>query len=227
MCAQGSPDVHVVSRTRKITIFYHCYGIIDRDQVTFKGTSFDGIHFHFDNSNSVGPFYFRQFTLNSKIYAVAKNKNKGAVLLSREGSRSNHTFVLRTNFIPNCRHVSIYTFNASMGVIFFTIIGDAPESIYMSLFSIGITDYTVNIYRTCKILSPFEIYEGALEPVNPSSFGGVKHLVNQLRDPFIFHDRHSSKFYLYYSFGGESGIAVALLQWNTTFFQFSNQGYYV
>ena len=57
-------------------------------------------------------------------------------------------------------------------------------------------------------------WEGGEAPLMPSRRSTAYGLVNQLRDPAIFIDapgRSEERVYLFYAYGGESGIGVAEL----------------
>jgi hypothetical protein len=63
-----------------------------------------------------------------------------------------------------------------------------------------------------EILRPDMEWEGAGLPVEPSRRGHIDERVNQLRDPAIYQE--DGKTFLLYSFAGESGLAIAELQFS-------------
>ena len=61
-----------------------------------------------------------------------------------------------------------------------------------------------------EILRPERDWEGASLPIAPSRRGHIDERVNQLRDPAIYQE--GEDVFLLYSVAGESGIAIARLQ---------------
>ncbi len=201
----ASPDVHVDDKTREIRMYFHgvhpSYG-----QVTFLATSKDGLNFT-PSSSVLGPFYFRVFKYGGWYYAIAKNKNIGGVLLrSKDGITA---FERGSEFIPNLRHTAVLLEGDNL-MVFYSRIGDAPESILMSYVDLKQDWKSWTPSPPIAILEPEEDYEGISFAIEPSQKGAAKGKVRQLRDPAIYqeHNRH----YILYSIAGESGIAIAELK---------------
>ena len=60
-----------------------------------------------------------------------------------------------------------------------------------------------------ELTRPEYCFEGAKQPLTPSRFGMAHGFSNELRDPCIFLDE--DKLYLFYTYGGESGITFGEL----------------
>lgn len=184
----ASPDIHVLNN--KIVMYFH--GVTRDGQKTFKATSIDGLKF--GNISQTGtPYYHREFNFNNETFALCKNKNIDSVLMRFNGSK----YVFDRNVLKGARHTSIITENDLY--IFYTLVGEAPERIYLSK----------NFEKGIEIMRPLHSWEGANMDLIPSKYGMAEGFCNELRDPFVIRD--NGKLYLFYTFGGEKGIAVTEL----------------
>ena len=86
-------------------------------------------------------------------------------------------------------------------------VGDAPESILLSHVDISGDWSTWKESEPVLVMSPERAWEGANSPTEPSVRSSAYGLVNQLRDPALLVE--GNDVYLFYAIGGESGIAVA------------------
>ena len=199
----ASPDVHVDNKNQKIIMYYH--GDINKGQKTFISFSNDGIKFTSEGS-PIGSFYFRVFKYKDKFYAVAKNGNIDGIIY--QSNNWNGEFKPIFNLIPNIRHSSVYV-DSNYLYLFYSYIGDCPESIYVC--KINIDSWEV-IYNE-KVMKPIKDYEGANEPIIPSLPGSSTlrygKPVNELRDPYVYSEE--SDLYLLYSLAGECGIGLTKL----------------
>lgn len=201
----ASPDVHVDHQNREIRMYFH--GVHPwQGQVTFLTISKDGLHWAV-SPEVLGPFYMRVFQYDGWYYAIAKNKNIGGVILrSKDGVTP---FERGVDFIPNMRHAAVLLERHTL-IVFYSRIGDAPESILMSYVDLT-QDWTSWIpSEPILILKPEQDYEGVDLPIQPSQSGAAKGRVRQLRDPAIYEEHNQQ--YLLYSVAGESGIAIAKLK---------------
>ena len=190
----ASPDVHI--EDNQIVMYYH--GDTSKGQYSFKATSDNGINFKVDNK-ILGLFYFRVFNYLGETYALAKNKNVDGIIYKKDNSE----YIPQFNLIDNIRHTAVYV-NKNFLYIFYTIVGEAPESLYICV----IKDW--EIISNYKFKEPKYEWEGANQPKFPSKFGMALGFVNELRDPYIF--KEDNNLYLLYSYGGESGIAIEKLE---------------
>lgn len=201
----ASPDVHVDHHNHEIRMYFH--GVHpQKGQVTFVATSKDGLHFT-AFPHILGPFYFRVFNYDGWYYAIAKNQNIGGVILrSKDGLTP---FERGVDFIANMRHVAVLLKKHTL-IVFYSRIGDAPESILMSYVDLTQNWNSWIPSQPILILKPEQDYEGVYLPIQPSQSGAAKGRVRQLRDPAIY-DEYNRQ-YLLYSVAGESGIAIAKLK---------------
>ncbi len=208
----ASPDVLVDDEHQEIRMYFH--GVYSQEgQFTFVATSQDGLHFT-SSSERLGPFYFRVFKYNGWYYAIAKNKNRGGIFLRSPDGLT--PFETGATCLSKMRHAAILLEEDTL-FIFYSRIGDAPESILMSYVDLKTNWPSWIPSPPRRILKPEKSYEGVnlfarFLPVKPSKPGSAKKRVRQLRDPAIYCE--DSKYYLLYSIAGESGIAMAELKWN-------------
>jgi hypothetical protein len=215
----ASPDLHVDNDRREIRMYFHGMGASGNKQLTFLATSKDGLKFA-AGREPLGPFYFRVFRHGGWWYAVAK---EGVLLRSRDGATpfeegprlfqfSDPTLVVRHSAVK---------LDGNRLMIFYSRIGDEPESILLSTVDLAGDPGTGTAravagwmaWRASEpqvILKPEEKCEGADLPVEKSRSGAAAQPVRQLRDPGIFEE--SGRTYLLYSVAGERGIAIAELK---------------
>jgi hypothetical protein len=96
-------------------------------------------------------------------------------------------------------------------LVFYSMVGDNPERILLSEIELGRDWMAWSETKPVDVLEPEFDWEGANLPLEPSVRGFAAGPVRQLRDPAIFvEDGHT---YLLYSVAGESGIAIARIDW--------------
>lgn len=195
----ASPDVHIDNEKKEIIMYYH--GLLNEQQHSFISISKDGLNFKSSNK-ILGKFYFRVFNYKDKYYAFAKNANIDGIFYESNLRYADFKHIF--NFIENVRHSAVYVEDNILN-LFYTIVGDIPEKIYLIRLNLDNWDVIDNQLIT---LPQFE-YEGNKMSLVPSSFGSTYSKVNQLRDPYVFVE--DDKKYLFYSVAGERGIAVAKL----------------
>jgi hypothetical protein len=201
----ASPDVHVDHQNREIRMYFH--GVHPKQgQVSFLATSKDGLHFT-ASYEVLGPFYMRAFQYGGWHYAIAKNENSGGVILrSKDGVTP---FERGVDFIPNMRHAAVLLEKDTL-IVFYSRIGDAPESILMSHVDLTQKWTSWIPSEPTLALEPEKDYEGVDLPIEPSQRGAAKGRVRQLRDPAVYQEDNKS--WLLYSISGESGIAISELK---------------
>jgi len=105
------------------------------------------------------------------------------------------------------RHVALVPRGDTL-YVFFTVIGDAPERMYVS--TIDMTqkweDWKVSM-PPIDVMQPETDYECVKQPIAPSQVGDVAGDVRQIRDPYVLEDE--GRTYLFYAICGEQGVAGA------------------
>ena len=192
----ASPDVHVDSKNKIITMYYHtCFS---KDQHTLESSSKDGISFKSHNI-ILGSYYFRVFKFKNQLYSIAKGaKNYGQVYKKV----NNEWQIIYKKLIKNIRHTAILV-EDDIIYLFYSLIGELQESIYCCILDID----NFMITNNYKLLKPSLEYEGFNFPKEKSKIGIENKFVNQVRDPGIFINKNDK--YLLYSVSGEKGIAIA------------------
>ena len=105
------------------------------------------------------------------------------------------------------RHASVLLDGTSI-VIYYTRVRDAPERIYRATIDASQPWGQWALTNEQCVRRPERSWEGAQFPVKFSK-SGPANSVNQLRDPFIYDDGTDRA--LFYSYAGESGIAMAAI----------------
>jgi hypothetical protein len=209
----ASPDVHVDTDREQIVMYFHAPAANGNGQVSFVSTSRDGLRFE-ASSEALGLFYFRAFRHGDHWYALAKG---GELYRSEDGltgfTRVGNPFPPiaeqdRDHNRPgSVRHLAVHRRTEHLLDVYYTRIGDAPESILVS---------TIDLRPDCRewrasppevVLRPERRYEGAGLPTSVSRAGAAKGRENAVRDPAVYVE--GMRVYLLYSVAGESGIAVA------------------
>lgn len=200
----ASPDVRIDEVNKRFVMTYH--GLegaavqYSRAAISKNGIDFIGL------PENIGPSYIRTFPHQGWIYGMAM---PGVLLRSRDGvtnwERGPTLFDIRQ------RHVGLLKRDNQL-YIFWSQVGDAPETILLSTMDISGDWKTWTPSKGQTVLKPEFAWEGANEPVVPSVRSTAYGLVNQLRDPAIFEE--NGRIYLLYAVGGESGIALAEVQLN-------------
>lgn len=202
----ASPDVHIDYKNRLFVMYFH--GLFNDFQYSFVATSTDGLTYS-PQPTCLGPFYFRVFEHDGSHYALAKVRDNGTQLLqSPDGFDS---FTPGPTMLPDSRHTALLKRGDQLD-IFYTKGKDCPEHILVCTISLKGDWQSWQPGKSMSILKPQTDYEGANEPLEPSSFGAIHGMANQLRDPCIYvEDNHV---YLIYGCAGESSLAIAQLTRN-------------
>jgi len=197
----ASPDVHVREDLQQIVMYIH-----GRDvgrQFTRAAMSQDGINFE-GREEDLGRPYFRVIEQGGFFYAMSM---PGYLYRSSDGLSDFEAGPQIFN--RDMRHSALLIRDDQL-YVFFTQAGQEPERILLS--TIQLTDdwqeWTAS--EPVEVLRPELDYEGANLPLEPSRRGYIDVPVHQLRDPAIYQE--GDKTYLLYSVAGESGIAVAEIE---------------
>ena len=195
----ASPDVHVNEDSQQIIMYYH--GLEGPGfQHSRVATSNDGINLTAGSEN-IGRTYMRAFKYEQRTYALAMPgqfyRSENGFTNFEEGPRL---------FVPNMRHSAVVVRDNYL-YVFWTRVGDAPESIMLSTIDLR-PDWTKwQVSEERVVLRPERNWEGADAPVEPSVRSTAYGHVNQLRDPTLYIE--DDVVYMLYAVAGESGIALA------------------
>ena len=195
----ASPDVHVNEDRQQIIMYYH--GLEGPGfQHSRVATSNDGINFTAGSEN-IGRTYMRAFKYEQRTYALAMPgqfyRSENGFTNFEEGPRL---------FVPNMRHSAVVVRDNYL-YVFWTRVGDAPESIMLSTIDLRPDWSKWQVSEERVVLRPERNWEGADAPVEPSVRSTAYGHVNQLRDPTLYIE--DDVVYMLYAVAGESGIALA------------------
>ena len=199
----ASPDVHVREDLQQIVMYLHGRG--EGRQFTRHAVSTDGIHFE-GREEELGRPYFRVIKHDDTYFAMAM---PGYLYRSQDGLGDFEEGPQLFN--DNMRH-SALMIRGNHLYVFYTQAGHAPERIFLSTIELSGDWQQWRASEPVEILRPEMAWEGAGLPVEPSLRGHIDERVNQLRDPAIYQE--GGKTYLLYSYAGESGLAIAELQFS-------------
>jgi len=174
-------------------------------QYTQASVSDDGLHFTAQPAIS-RQSYLRVFQHDGAFYAISR---LGELLRAgdplQEFKLGGNPF-RETRFSNRVRHVALLE-DGGLLHVFFTTIGDAPESVLHTTIDLK-GDWTAwKIGGVQQVLAPEASYECLNLPNEPSVVGEIDHPARQLRDPAIFEE--DGRISLFYTFCGEQGIAGA------------------
>lgn len=200
----ASPDVHVDEENRRIVMYFH--GLEGPGfQHSRVALSDDGIDFTTLPEN-IGRSYMRIFEHDGMTYAMSMPgqfyRSADGLTNFEEGPRL---------FVPNMRHSALIV-RDDMLYVFWTRVGDAPESILLSTIDISGDWSTWRESPEIEVLRPEFDWEGADAPIEPSVRSTAYGQVNQLRDPALYVE--GDEVYLFYAVAGESGIALARVEFH-------------
>lgn len=199
----ASPDVHVDHQRQRIVMYYHGLESAGR-QATRAAVSGDGLAFAC-GSEVLGRTYMRAFEYRGDTYALAM---PGQFYRQLEPLRRLQEGPLLFN--PDMRHSAVLVRGDTL-FVFWTQVGDAPERILLSTIELGGDWMNWQASEPVEVLRPARSWEGADAPLEPSIRSVAYGMVNQLRDPAIYVE--DERAYLLYAVAGESGIAIAALDW--------------
>lgn len=209
----ASPDVHVDNESQQIRMYFHCPVYIagsradDKSykQVTLLAMSPDGLKFR-AGSEPLGNSYFRVFHWDDMHYALGMPgvfyRSADGLTVFEEGP---------TLFTKDQRHTAVKVNNGKL-LVLYTVVGENPERILLSEIDLGDDWMKWKATEPRIVLEPETEWEGANLEHKPSVRGFSMKPVRQLRDPALFEVGEHS--YLFYSVAGESGIAIAEIDWD-------------
>ena len=199
----ASPDVHVDEAAGEVVCYFHGLAELGR-QASKVAVSTDGITFSV-LPGEVPHTYLRAFLHDGATYGLAM---PGVVYRSTDGRTGWEQGPIL--FGRDMRHSAVTVRDGTLHV-FWTRVGDAPESILHSTVDLDGDWGRWRASKPAEVLRPERPWEGADLPVEPSIRGAAEGPVRQLRDPALFED--GGRTFLFYAVAGESGIGVAEVTW--------------
>jgi hypothetical protein len=200
----ASPDVHIDTEHECVVMYFHGLARLGV-QLTKVATSSDGTAF-VGHPEVLGRPYMRAFQHSGMTYTLAM---PGVLYRSTDGLTDFEEGP--SLFVPEMRHSAVVVRDRMLHV-FWTRVGDAPESILHSTIDLDGDWSTWTASAPQIVLQPEHDWEGADAPLEPSERSVAHGHVNQLRDPAVFDDI-DGRSYLLYAVAGESGIAIAEIDW--------------
>ena len=210
----ASPDIYVDESAEKIYMTVHGEQTPPKEyeQVTVLVESNDGLNFSQDPGYAHSLFapyaYARVFEYNGTVYRL--NPREGSFRVEKAsgilGPYSTATTITTGLGLP-IRHIGVQVSGSTL-YVFYTITGDKPERIMVAEIDLTQPWGSWTMTENQCVRQPELEWEGATRPLESSKKGPANN-VRQLRDPFVLVD--GSDRWLYYSYAGESGIAVAKL----------------
>ena len=200
----ASPDVHVDRQCECMVMYFHGLEDFGR-QVTRVATSVDGIDFT-ARPEVLGRTYWRAFDDGGYTYALAM---PGRIYRSSNPLGGFEQGPLLFN--ADMRHSGLLKRGTTL-YVFWTQVGHVPERILMSTIELSGDWRTWRESPPIEVLRPERDWEGADAPLVPSVRSVAYGHVNQLRDPAIFEE--DGRVFLLYAVAGESGIAIAEVQFD-------------
>lgn len=206
----ASPDVYIDADSHTIYMTVHGEPISTMydDQVSVLVESQDGEVFAQDPSYAGSIWanfaYARILKIDDTFVRINPRKHQ----VSRSDSMTGPFSAPVYYSLPidrEHRHASVLL-DGSTIVIYYTRLRDAPERIYRATIDASQQWGQWALTNEQCVRRPELSWEGAKFPVTLSQTGPA-HSVNQLRDPFIYDDGTNRA--LFYSYAGESGIAMA------------------
>ena len=198
----ASPDVHVDEENERIVMYFHGLEEAAR-QHSRVATSRNGIDFE-TLPGDIGRSYYRAFEWQGMTYALAM---PGQLYRSVDGLVDFE--VGPRLFESTMRHSAVIVRGDTL-YVFWTRVGDAPESILLSTIDLSADWNDWQESPEVEVLRPEFEWEGADAPVEPSVRSTAYGKVNQLRDPALYVE--GDEVYLLYAVAGESGIALARVE---------------
>jgi hypothetical protein len=208
----ASPDIYIDDNAETIYLTVHGEPVstMYANQVSVLSESHDGLSFAQDPSYAGSIWATFAYARILKIDDTFVRINPGKHQVSRSDSITGPFSAPVYYSLPisrEHRHASVLL-DGSTIVIYYTRVRDAPERIYRATIDTSQPWGEWALTNEQCVRRPELAWEGSQFPIAFSK-DGPANSVNQLRDPFIYDDGTNRA--LFYSYAGESGIAMATL----------------
>ena len=206
----SSPDVFVLPDGRIRMYFSTDSYPGSTQQWSGVAESTNGIDFALASTQNIAKYYLRLFTWSGAQYALQKGWSTAPAELGVSPDGIARFDFIKTLSGGSIRHMAVLLDGSTL-LVFYSKIGDAPERILLSTIRLDAgAPATWELSPPIDVMRPEVAYEGTAYPIAPSVKGPATN-VQQLRDPYVFSD--GGKTYLFYGIAGESGIAVAEIEY--------------
>lgn len=206
----SSPDVFVLPDGR-VRMYFSCDSYPgSTEQWSGVSESTNGVDFTLASTENIAKYYLRVFEYNGATYGLQKGWSTAVAELGVSTDGIERFTLIKTLSGGSIRHMAVQRDGNTL-LVFYSVIGDAPERLLLSTIDLASgPPSTWDLSAPIEVLRPETDYEGAQRPVVASVKGPATN-VNQLRDPYVFVD--NGTVYLYYGVAGESGIALATVNY--------------
>jgi len=219
----ASPDIYIDEANRRIIMWTHGWWSEGKrwpdnpqqaqqwarqnnyNQYTQAEVSSDGLHFQGQPAITRQP-YLRVFQNNGMFYGIARLGQLLRAKTPLDVFETGGDPFRETRYSNKVRHVALLKAGNLLHV-FFSAIGEAPESIMHTTIDLSGEWTTWKVGTITEVLTPQAPYECLNLPNVASEVGEIDHPARQLRDPAVFSE--GGKVWLFYTFCGEQGVAGA------------------
>ena len=219
----ASPEAVIDWGSRQFYLFVHSPIADSRGQKTFTTVSDDGsLFYQIGNGPTIDFPYVRVFHWDSQFWAVGRH-SRSYLLFSSDTPEGEW---LPQGSLPlgeNVRHVGLKVFESTL-LVAFSRVEESPESIYM--VALDLTHFERNsVFGSapvgCLVSAVYPFEGAALDPVASEPGPQKLMIANDVRDPDLFID--DGAVYLFYSVGGERGIAAGHIGHIDTLINFASE----
>jgi hypothetical protein len=210
----ASPDIFIDNAAEKIFMTVHGEQLPPKryEQVSILVESTNGLNFSQDSSYAQTLFatfaYSRVFEFGGSIYRL--NPREASFRVEKASGITgpySDPVEIGTGLKLPMRHIGVQVSGSNL-YVFYSVTGDKPERIMVAQIDLTQPWGSWTMTGNQCVRQPELEWEGVSRPLAASKKGPANN-VRQLRDPFVLVD--GSDRWLYYSYAGESGIAVAKL----------------
>jgi hypothetical protein len=216
----ASPDVHIDNDNHLLRMWYHGAGFTGEKpdylgQSTCYAESADGLSFATDHV-CLGPSYMRVLQFGGYTYGFGGGGGRHLWRTENDRELFERGPVLdiegedftteESDVIYRMRHTAFHPQGEELDIYYSNVL-DEPERIKRTTVDLR-PDWTEwRGTQPIEILRTKMDYEGAGQPIEPSSGGASHDPVHQVRDPYVFLE--DDRIYLVYSVAGEKGLGIA------------------